>query len=212
MTVTVVSCVYGSGFEDFIDRWAAAIAALEPKPDAVIVASDRSYYVPGAETIEAECDGTYPQAFYQQLAVDSTDTDWVWLLDIDDLAIPNALRGLDAVKADVWQMGFDRSDGEVYVPPLLSNDEYLASKRNVYVGGSCVRTDALLEVGGIPDVALQDWALWRRLARAGAKIVPSARVHFRYMRHDLTRGETELVLERRQQHLVEMMEAELAYA
>jgi hypothetical protein len=212
VSVTVVSCVYGDVFPEFIDRWAAAIHALEPAPDAVIVAADRSYYVPNAETVEAECEWKHPQAFYLQTAIAHAVTDWVWIADIDDIAIPNALRGIDTVDADVWQMGFDRSDGEIYVPPLITNEEYLESRRNVYVGSSAIRTDAFDAVGGLADIALQDWGLWRKLAKNGATIEPSGRVHFRYMLHDNTRSETELTLEQRAAHLAEMMESELAVA
>lgn len=211
MTVTVVTCVYGTQYGEFIDRWADSVEHLQPAPDHVIVASDSPYTIPCAETLMADYEG-HPQAFYQQLAVTHADTDWVWPLDIDDLAIPNALRGLDKVKADVWQMGFDRSDGEMYLPPQLTNRAYLAQSANVYVGSSAIRCDAFHAAGGIPDIALQDWGLWRRMARNGAKFESSGRVHFRYMRHPLTRGENELTTADRPEHLAEMMEAERAFA
>lgn len=212
MTVTVVSCVYGSHYRRFVKRWAEAVAALDPTPDAVVVATDGSIDIPGARVVESFCHWRYPQAWYLQQAISAAQTDWVWIVDIDDLAFPDGLDGLDAVAADVWQLGFERSDGEVYIPPRLSAAEFLASDRNVYVAASMIRTDIFREVAGFADVALQDWALWRRLARHGATVEPSARTHFGYMRHPRSRGATELTLDVRADHLAEMMEAELAHA
>lgn len=210
MSVTVVSCVYGQHYQRFIPRWAKAVAKLSPTPDAVIVASDAHLDIPGARVIETYCHWRYPQAWYLQSAINAAATDWVWILDIDDLAFPDALLGLDHIAADVWQLGHERSDGELYCPPRMTPGEYLASDRNVYVAGSMVRTDIFREVGGFDDIALQDWGLWRKLSRAGATVEPSTRIHFGYMRHPYTRGATELTLDVREDHMAEMMEAELA--
>jgi hypothetical protein len=52
---------------------------------------------------------------------------------------------------------------------------------------------------------LQDWALWRRLATIGAVFAAGDRPRFKYMRHGLTRGATELTLEERSKHMREML-------
>jgi hypothetical protein len=70
----------------------------------------------------------------------------------------------------------------------------------------------LLDAGGFPDVALQDWALWRQLARMGAVFAPGDRPRFRYMRHGRTRGATELTLKRRASHVREMLDLEMSFA
>lgn len=209
MTVAIVSCVYGDHAR-FINRWANGLKRLNPRPDEVYVLADKPYRIPGAQVIAADCTWQHPQAFYLNEAMQWITTEWAWQLDIDDIPHANALKGLATVPADVWQMGFDRSDGERYVPPQLTNDEYLASDTNVYVGGSAVRADAFWKVGGMPDVALQDWALWRRMAAAGMTFQTSGRTHFLYQRHPDTRGEVELTADARAAHLAEMMEAELA--
>jgi hypothetical protein len=213
MTVTVVSCVYGD-YPRFSGRWARAVGGLDPAPDAVVVASDTNLDIDGAWTIKSVCDWKHPQAYYLQLAITRATTDWVWIVDIDDIPYKDGLDGLEELAdwVDVWQMGFDRSDGETYVPPALSPDEFLASDRNVYVGTSAIRTDIFHDCGGYPDVALQDWGLWRRLARHRAIVESSGRTHFRYVRHPDTRGENELTVDVRPDHLAEMMEAELAHA
>lgn len=147
-----------------------------------------------------------------QRAIMAADTDWVLIADIDDVLHPDALEGIDTIAADVWQLGYVRSDAEEYLPPRLTPAELLAANKCVYVGSSAIRTDIFHDCGGYPDIALQDWGLWRRLARHGAVVEPSTRTHFTYMRHPETRGKTELTAAMRAEHLAEMMEAELAYA
>lgn len=214
MTVTVVSCAYGPTYCRFLPRWAEAVAALDPKPDRVIVAADRTHtHFPGINiAVLPTCPWTHPQAFYLNQAISLADTDWVWIVDIDDFPMRDGLAGLDEVAADVWQMGFLRSDGELYAPEPVSSVDYLESDKNTLVGTSAFRLAAYQGAGGFRDVALQDWALWRAMFRAGASFEFSGRAHFHYMRHPSTRGETELGLDRRPAHLAEMMGAELAHA
>lgn len=196
--VTVVSCLYGDLFGQFVPRWEEAVAALDPPPAATVLAVN-----------EDLGSWRYPQAGHLNAAVEQVETEWVWFLDIDDIAFPDALEGLDRVASDVWQLGYLRSDGEEYIPPQLSADEVLAAERNPFVAGSCVRTEAFRRVGGFRDIALQDWGLWRALAAAGASFQPSGRAHFHYMRHAETRGERELDIQSRPGHMQEM-EAALA--
>jgi hypothetical protein len=200
VTVTVVSCAYGVNHRMFIPRWQQAISNLRPAADDVIIVTDK----------DTACFWRHPQAFYLNTAIAAAETDWVWIADIDDLAFPDALAGLEDVDADVWQMGFKRSDGESYVPPQITNAEYLASEQNVYVGTSAIRVEAFRDVGGFRDVALQDWDIWRRLAVNGARFQSSGRTHFSYMLHRYSRGETELTLDRRPDHLAEMEAALVA--
>jgi hypothetical protein len=131
-------------------------------------------------------------------------TDWVWMHDIDDLAFPDALEGIDEGDADVFQMGYLRSDGEVYLPPVLTAEEVVNGSTNLLVSGSMVRTSWLRRIGGFPDCALQDWALWLRLAGLGAKFAASDRPRFHYRRHWQARGEMELTLLERVRHIDEM--------
>lgn len=196
---TVISCLYGETHLRFLDDWMNGVRALNPMPAAVIVTTES----------DRDCSWSYPQPFYLQAAFDLAETTWVWVHDIDDVAFPDALEGLEDVTADVWQFGYVRSDGEEYIPPKLTAAEVLAAARNPFVAGSCIRTEKLRKVGGFPDVALQDWALWRALARADATFCSSTRPHFRYRRHPDTRGVRELTAGRRADHLAEMMEAEL---
>lgn len=185
MTVTIISCLYGTTHTEFLPRWLEATDRIPH--DARIVATDR---IP--------CSWRYPQAFYLNWAAYAAQTEWVWISDIDDLPLPDALDGLDEVDADVWLTGFG------HPIPRLTNAEYLASPENVYPGSSAFRTETFRGVGGFPDIAFQDWGLWRRLARAGATFEPSERAHFHYTQHAASRTLTDITHDRREAHLAEL--------
>jgi hypothetical protein len=208
--VTVVSCVYGDrGYQSFVPRWMKAIDRLENTPEQVILATDRFTYEVSREVVSENLNCEHPQAYYLNDAIAQASSDWIWVCDIDDLAMPDALNGIEDVTEDVWQMGYLRHPDELlYIPPQLSAVEVLESDKNQFVAGSAFRRDAFEEIGGFPDVALQDWALWRRMARHGMRFRSSDRAHFHYNRHLATRGHTELTLARRDEHVAEMLESE----
>ncbi len=208
MSVTVVSCVYGRRFDEFIPEWLAAVQALDPQPDAVIVATDVAPRpIPGVTKVMGFGLWTHPQAFLLQQAIQHAETEWVWIVDIDDLALPDGLAGLDGVAADVWQVGYVR-DGKDYVPPALSGRTYLGEPGNPFTAGSMIRTKAFKAAGGFSDVAFQDWSLWRRLAKQGATFASSDRAHYVYRRHAATRSTLELTAARRGFHVEEMVACE----
>lgn len=189
-----------------------AIRNLETPPDQIIIGTDKPTYESSCESV-SENTWTHPQAYHLNDAISQASTDWIWICDIDDVAMPAALNGIEDVQEDVWQMGYLRNpDGLLYIPPQLGCAEIIASDRNQFVGTSAFRRDAFEEVGGFPDVALQDWALWRRMARHGMRFKSSGRAHFHYWRHAATRGATELTMEHRDSHLAEMLESEIHVA
>ena len=203
--VTVISCLYGDSHDRFMDEWLAGVHRLKPHPQAVIVGTDHPRKMRGASVKIGACSWRYPQAFYLQWACRFVETEWIWIHDIDDYAFEDALAGLEEVEADVWQMGYERSDGEFYLPPHMDCNAVLAAERNPFVAGSCVRTAALRDVGGFPDIALQDWGLWRALARESCTFQASDRTHFYYRRHEQARGERELTIDVRGEHMAEMV-------
>jgi hypothetical protein len=205
---TVISCLYGDSHDEYVDEWVRALRGLDPAPAWVIVGTDRPRLIGGVLEVEADAGGRYPQPAYLNAALELVRTEWVWQLDVDDVAFSDALEGLELVAGDVWQLGYTSSDGEDYRPPQLAGAELLELDRNPFVAGSCIRASTLRAVGGFPDVALQDWALWRELARAGASFVSSSRSHFYYRRHAMTRGQTELTISARAEHLEEMLARE----
>ncbi len=180
MTVAVVSCVYGTDYDQFIPEWENALKNLTRPADEIILHHG-----------ERLPDEEYPQARLLNEAVLQATSEWIWKLDVDDLALPDALDLIDYVASDVWLMGYVHSvDGE-YVPPALPNDQYLASSKNTYPSMSAFRREAFLEVGGYPLIGHEDWGLWRRMARANCAFESSGRVHCMYRRHPQSRTETE---------------------
>lgn len=212
MNVTIISCVYGDSHDRFVADWMAGIRRLNPQPHQVIVATDHPRKIRGAMVVRASGGWNHPQACHLERALRNVETEWVWIHDIDDYAFEDALVGLDGIHADVWQMGYERSDGVFYLPPNLSAEQVLESAANPFVAGSCIRTDALRSVGGFPDLALQDWALWRALARAEATFVASDRTHFYYRRHEQARGVRELTAAHRSIDMAEMLAYEESHA
>ena len=204
MTVTVVSCLYGEGYDRFVPAWLASVRALNRQPDEIIIGSDIDRRLDGVRFVSAPCSWRYPQAFHLQQAFEAASPGWVWHLDIDDVALPDALDGLEDVAADVWQMGYLRADGLRYTPPHLTAAEYLAQQGNPFVGTSAVRTEAFARCGGYPDIAFEDWGLWRSMARTGATFESSGRIHFRYAQGSYTRSSAELKAADRACHLQEM--------
>jgi hypothetical protein len=204
--ITIISCLYGASHDDYLSDWLAAVGRLDPAPREVIIGTDRYRHLTSVYEVSRRRQNrsSYPQAFHLTSALNEVQTEWVWIHDIDDLAFSDALEGIENAEADVVQCGYERSDGEVYIPPGLTEMEFMPLNHNPFVAGSFVRTDMLLDAGGFPDVALQDWALWRTLARMGAIFAGGDRPRFKYMRHARTRGSTELTAAERRKHMVEM--------
>jgi len=187
MDVTVISCLYGRTHDRFLPEWLAAVRQLNPAPAGVIVATDRYRHLTDGvlEVFRRRNDGSrYPQPFYLNAALEHVETKWVWQLDIDDVAFPDALRDLDSHGADVVQMGFERSDGQIHLPQW-------GGPINQYVAGSIIRIGAISHVGGFRDVEHQDSDLWERLIDAGAMFASADRPRFLYRRHGQARTERE---------------------
>jgi hypothetical protein len=185
LDVTIVSSLYGTTHIRFLEDWVSAITHLDPAPRRVILATSYCPFIPPVHVYQyRNCPWTHPQAWYLNQALKWVDTDWVWFVDIDDLAFPDALEGIDVYAADVVQVGFRRSDGEVHLP---KSD----GPMNQYVGASLVRMAALSRVGGFHDVADQDSDLWERLLEAGAQFRSADRPRFFYQRHPDARTERE---------------------
>ena len=181
-SVAVVTCIYGdNGYDRWLPVWVESILALRRKPDEVILVADREYDVPGVKVVVEPCTWEYSCAFYLNAAALAANSEWVWTLGIDDLAMPDGLDGIDEIDADVWQLGYLRSDGRCYAPPQLQPSEYLSMlATNPYVGASVVKRESFCACGGYPDIEFEDWGLWRRMARGGMRFLSSKRQHFHY--------------------------------
>lgn len=106
--------------------------------------------------------------------------DWLLFLDADDEIAPGYL---DAMKRAYEQ---DREDGPLLLTPAVSyvrkgraappqfNDRGIAlSQDNWLVVGTLIEAHVFTAVGGFSDYphGFEDWSLWAKAWRAGAKIV-----------------------------------------
>jgi len=122
--------------------------------------------------------------------------DAIALLDDDDVWLPEHLdtvwsamtkTGADVVYADCIEEG--RRDGyHIDVGPFDAGR--LAVENFICVPATLVRTASLRAVGGFPDSALEDWALWKRMHASGMafEFVPRKTVRYRFHVDNLTYG------------------------
>ena len=179
--VTIMAWIYGENYDQYLERWAAAINNLETKPARVIVCSDRPRQIDVAEVLHKpiESDWQVPNPHYANFICNYADTEWMLLMDIDDQIKPDCLNDLNKVEADVWLMGIDVNGQEKYLPPHLSN-EFIASDPNCYFCfGSPFKRKLALE-HPFQESPYTDWIFWRQIARAGAKFEWSNRIGYTY--------------------------------
>jgi glycosyltransferase involved in cell wall biosynthesis len=168
MSVTVATIIYGNGYEHYLSGWIDASIAAQP--DAIIVSTDQDRC--DAQNVictvsQPPSDWRFAGSWFLNKAFERATTDWVWVVGVDDRIRPQALQALIGREhCDVVQVGYRRSDGFTYRPPPIKNRQILALKNNALFACSPIKRDAWLRVGGFPDVAFEDWAMWRKLARA----------------------------------------------
>ncbi len=185
-------------YDKFRAQWEEGVGNLQRQPDEVVV-------------IEGNGRGRWPQAEMMNEAVRETSSEWVWPLGIDNFAFPWALNHLDGMDADVVQFGYLRSDGAPYLVPAHPGSVYLKLSRNPFVSDSPFRRSAFDRAGGFPDIGFEDWGLWRRMIKTGARFTVSPFIHFLYRLHDESRSTLEYTeMESRREKYDEMLAGEVA--
>lgn len=181
--VTIITAVYGDKYDQFIDDWIEAIEALDPAPARVLIGTDRQRDVK-FEQVVCDCkDVKWRSPYLWNKCIEESSTQWIWVLDIDDRFVPDALTMLET-DADVVAVGLKISDSAKYIPQAISNDTIINTKLNYLNCGSPIKKAAWEKVGGYPEIAFTDWGMWRILARADAKFYFPNRVGYIY-RKDL---------------------------
>jgi hypothetical protein len=199
MGVTLFTTCFGT-YDRFLPGWLDA--ALVSGADEVLVVADRVLPVPdGVRLHVASTDFRFVEAGLRNVACEEAREGWLWQIDVDDRILPGAVRLLEGQTADVVQVGYERSDGMMYVPGVIPNADYLASGGNCYVSGSPFRA-TLFESVRFPDIAWSDWGFWRLAARAGATFAAAWEVAYRYRwePHDSVTG-----IYTDPQHIVEVL-------
>jgi len=115
-------------------------------------------------------------------ALAAVTSEWVAVLDDDDVLYPDHLERLEGASrfADVVYSNFDCDWGlqcfRAFDPVALREENFIPTT-------SLVRTSKLRDVGGWPDQHLQDWGLWLRILETRGRFVSVPKVTWRYRRH-----------------------------
>jgi hypothetical protein len=181
MSVTIITALYGDDYDHFLPGWEQAIKQLSPQADAVLIGTDRERETEHQTIIAALPEGKrWRSPFYWNLCAQQATTDWVWVLDIDDRFLPNAMSILDQRDCDIVQVGYiEQENRTTYLPPRISNDDIIFRDHCAFVCGSPIRRDWLL-ANPYPDTAYTDWAQWRQSARRGARFEYADRPAYEY--------------------------------
>jgi hypothetical protein len=108
-----------------------------------------------------------------------TDTEWIWVLDIDDRIKPDALEGLMEQTCDIWLMGMHTNGAEVYLPPHLTNEQIATAEHCYFCCGSPIRR-SWWKQNRYRDLAFTDWAMWRTSAKMGASFAWANKMGYTY--------------------------------
>jgi hypothetical protein len=108
-----------------------------------------------------------------------TDTEWIWVLDIDDRIKPDALEGLMDQTCDIWLMGMHTNGAEVYLPPHLTNEQIATAEHCYFCCGSPIRR-SWWKQNRYRDLAFTDWAMWRTSAKMGASFAWANKMGYTY--------------------------------
>jgi hypothetical protein len=203
-SIAVVSSCTGSAFWKFLPAWAHAVAGVTRAPDEVVVVTDAP---PGVRAevetvidvrwVEPNRPWEHHPAYQVNDAIAETTSDWIAKLDVDDLALPGYLTGVDGCDADVWCVGY-RLNGQDHVIPTWPANVILAAENNLLASCSPFRR-WLWEADEWPDSVYDDWCFWLHAAKLAAKFESSQSVGYEYRQHpDQTTRHADLAWAHRQ--------------
>ena len=191
MTVGVVTVCFS--YFDHLRAWAASVAALDPKPDkVVIVTGDPAKSLAhlagvglGLFTL-VRADAPFGFADWFNTGIAACDTDWVAWIGCDDTYRPSALAGVAESDADVVVFGMEYDHGRQWrsVPTAASILEVTSNE--VPCGSPFRRSLWERQPLNVALTPYEDWALWVGLAHAGATFASTGRIDFDYRTHDDT--------------------------
>lgn len=118
-----------------------------------------------------------------QLLIKMYHVKYLIFLDADDELEPTYVEEMLKGTADIRRPSTRGiyEDGSIEDPPSMIPERDLRTANYIIIGSMC-RADQFTAVGGFDDYPiLEDWALWRKLVKAGATIenIPEAvyRIH-----------------------------------
>lgn len=178
--VTIITAIYGDKYDQYIDGWSEAIDNLTIQPKRIICASDRVRDIRAERIVSQPAPGwVWKSPWYWNSAAEMTDTEWIWVLDIDDRIKPDALEGLMEQTCDIWLMGMHTNGAEVYLPPHLTNEQIATAEHCYFCCGSPIRR-SWWKQNRYRDLAFTDWAMWRTSAKMGASFAWANKMGYTY--------------------------------
>jgi hypothetical protein len=178
--VTIITAIYGDKYDQFIEGWSEAVSNLTVEPKRIICAGDRLREINAEQIVSQPAVGwKWRSPWYWNSAARNTDTEWIWVLDIDDRIKPNALENLMEQTCDIWLVGIDVNGTENYLPPRLTNEQIASSEHCYFCCGSPIRR-SWWQKNPYMDLAFTDWAMWRTSAKMGARFEWANKVGYYY--------------------------------
>ena len=143
-------------------------------------------HAPGARYLVAENDGDVTGAMND--ALEHVETEFVLPFGADDLALPDYVQMLrvrcETADAAYPSMRLVNDDleflGYLHAEPFC---RHRLDRMNFISGASMIRTASVRELGGWRDVQMEDWDLWRRMAKRGMRLRPAPEACMVYRRH-----------------------------
>ena len=184
MTVSVVtgsrSTTNPDRFTQFLPRYWAAIAAMDPLPDEVVIAHNVDDYcgvteVPNDFPVSVKLvpvkNGTRQD--YTIAAFGSVETEWMSFCGLDDQMLPGAYKDLLAATdsgADICVSGLKFNTGGKYFGKW--NLEHIKPENRIPCHSPFTKK-LWDELGPWPDLYWNDWAWWAKCWVAGVKAYES---------------------------------------
>lgn len=149
-TKMLVTTCYNDYWEKYGERFNQACAALEEKPDRIVIVSDRPVNTPYENYVYVPDNhpNEYLLGAYRQKALELCDCDWLIQIDIDDIMYPNYCSNIND-DCD-WQI-FDMKNNMLRHIKHIIDNFYTLPRDGIAFGGysnSAFRTSLLRKFGG----------------------------------------------------------------
>lgn len=177
--LTIISASWGDYFETFGDGWLKSLAALDPQPAHIVVATDRTLPLPS----HFEQVPIRKPYFWESVncAVEAAQTEWIAGLMLDDRQPPDALEDIDMTEDVEASIAID-SNGRPMRPQLARWNDIMDREWFPLSGYQIIKRDVFLRFPYRP-VEWPDWIQALEWKAAGVRVRFSERVRQHYTLH-----------------------------
>lgn len=202
--VSVVIPAYNCA--EFIGETLDSALAQTFKNYEIVLVNDGS---PDTEKLETILENYYDKIIYikqanggtaaaRNTAIENARGEFLAFLDGDDIWLPEYLesqlkaieeKDCDLIYADALLFGSVRGESETFMVKAPSNgsvttESLISGKCNIITSGTIARREKVLKVGmfdeRLPRIGMEDFDLWFRLAKAGARLDYQKKVLLKY--------------------------------